>query len=121
MGVDQKSMRVLRPSFAVPSGCPVEIRFEGPRTLNVTVYLAGLAKMLGNPPQIYQAVIEQSGSPVLELGSFGGGRLLPDSVKTTVLHNDQVLRQARKLALILRVLDSQKKEAYRQTIALTAR
>jgi hypothetical protein len=42
-------------------------------------------------------------------------------VKTTVLHNDQVLRQARKLALILRILDSQKKEAHRQTIALTAR
>ena len=121
MGVDQKSMRILRPLFAVPSGCPVEIRFEGPTTLNVTVYLAGLAKLLGNPPQIYQVVIEQGGRPVLELGSFGGGRLLPDSVKTTVLHNDQVLRQARKLALILRILDSQKKEVYRQTIALTAR
>jgi hypothetical protein len=38
-----------------------------------------------------------------------------------VLHNDQVLRQARKLALVLRILDFQKKEVYRQTIALTAR
>jgi hypothetical protein len=116
----RKPLSLAGPVFEIPENCPVGIRFDGPSTPAVTVNLAALAKKLGNPILPYKAVIDYNGSPVLELGTFGGGRNLPESVRTTVLREDQVLRRARNLSAVLRIVDSRKKEVYRQTVALTA-
>jgi subtilase family serine protease len=119
--LDNRVKGIVRPLFSIPTGYAIEIQFAAAAPIEATLLLKEIPRMLGTPPQAYTAEVESSGKPVFELGSFGNGKPLPLTVKVTVAQNNTQVRQANKLALVIKILDTQKREVYGQTITLTVR